>query len=530
MSFRARLTLVAASAVAISVVAASAIVYLRVEHQQRADFDRTLRANTRRLVRSPFVNGDYVRQPIPDEPFRGSRQYLQVVGDNGAVARPANEPVALPVDSGDRLAAAGQVGDAIRLRDAHVGGLHLRVATAMVDNGVALQVARPLTEVDDTLSSLRLDLTLISAGGVLLAALIGLLIARAALRPVERLAGAAEQVARTQDLGASIEVRGRDELARLARSFNEMLSALETSREAQRRLVADASHELRTPLTSLRTNLEVLARQEAMPEPERRALLADVVAQLEELTRLVGDLVALARDDQAPTIERHEVPLEVVVSDAVARVARRAPGIRIVTEANEPTTVLGDRALLDRAVTNVLDNAAKWSPPGGEVVVVSRAGEITVRDHGPGIAVEDRPHVFDRFYRAPTARGLPGSGLGLAIVKHALDVHGGSVTIEDADRGGTLVRLRLRAVPLHDGPSADVEHLAAGFGGHHQAGGKVVNGEGPVLDLERHAAAGEREPVEADAAEPTGSDGRHVQAPAPHVRLEAQEGAQHQQR
>jgi two-component system, OmpR family, sensor histidine kinase MprB len=225
-----------------------------------------------------------------------------------------------------------------------------------------------------------------------------------------------------------------------------MLEALEGSVRAQRRLVADASHELRTPLTSLRTNIEVLAQGNGLAPPARRRLLADVVAQLEELSVLVGDLVDLARE-QEPDLTAEDVRLDLLVEDAVARARRHAPHVRFEVR-TEPALVRATAARLDRALANLLDNAAKWSPSGSVVEVRSSAdGEVEVRDHGPGIAESDLPFVFDRFYRAPAARGLPGSGLGLAIVRQVAETHGGTVRVENAEGGARLV-LHVPAVPV----------------------------------------------------------------------------------
>ena len=256
---------------------------------------------------------------------------------------------------------------------------------------------------------------------------------------MSELTGTVEHVAATRDLSQRIAVGGHDEVARLAQRFNEMLAALEASLQAQQQLVADASHELRTPLTSLRTNIEVLARPD-VPGEERGQILADARVQLEELTLLVGDLVELAREGE-PEAVAEDVRLDRLVEEAVDR-ARTHGGVRFVTSL-EPTVVRGVPTKLGRAVSNLLDNAAKWSPPGAEVEVGVRDGEVTVRDHGPGIDPSDLPHVFDRFYRAPSARRLPGSGLGLAIVRQVADLHQGSVTAEPAEGGGTLFRLRL---------------------------------------------------------------------------------------
>ena len=214
-----------------------------------------------------------------------------------------------------------------------------------------------------------------------------------------------------------------------------MLGALEDSARAQRQLVSDASHELRTPLTSLRTNIEVLARDETLPPGEREKLLRDVTEQLLEMTALIAELVELARGDQVPA-EPEDVRLDLAAADAIERTRRNHPGLSFKPELEE-SLIRGVPPTIERAISNLLDNAAKWSPAGGEIEVTVRDGEVDVRDHGPGIDDEDLPFVFDRFYRAPAARGLPGSGLGLAIVRQVAEAHGGTVTAEAAEGGGT---------------------------------------------------------------------------------------------
>ena len=314
--------------------------------------------------------------------------------------------------------------------------------------GVA-QIGRSLVETDNALHELRLVLLLTAAGGAAVAAVLGLVVARTALRPVKRLTGAAEHVAETQDLGASIPVERRDELGRLAESFNEMLAALGASRDQQQQLVADASHELRTPLTSLRTNIEVLAKIRELPEADRQALLADVTAQLEEMGALVNDLVELAREERVHlTQDTTDVRLDQLVTAAVERARRHAPSLTFLA-ATEPCLVQGQRPMLERALANLLDNASKWSPVAGTVEVTQTAtGEVTVRDHGPGVPADARDRIFDRFYRAPGARSMPGSGLGLAIVSRVVDAHHGSVVAEDAPGGGTIMRVSLPVVEV----------------------------------------------------------------------------------
>ena len=366
---------------------------------------------------------------------------------------PARGPVILP---GIRNRAVLPAGEAVRevaegRRDAFfenrtIDGVHARVYTApaAADAGVAVQVARPLTEVDDVLGDLRLGLGLLVAVGVVMAALLGRAVARTAVQPVAELTATAEHVAATQDLSRRISAQGRDELARLAAAFNTMLAKLDASRSAQRQLVADASHELRTPLTSLRTNLEVLAAGDRLAPADREALRADLVVQLEELTHLVGDLVDLAREEEPAADEAEDVRLDELVAAAVERARRHWAGVRFELRA-EPSTVRAVPARLERAVANLLDNAAKFGGGAGPVEVRVAGGEVAVRDHGAGIRPQDLPHVFDRFYRSPDARRLPGSGLGLAIVRQIAQAHGGSATAEAAPGGGALLRLRLSA-------------------------------------------------------------------------------------
>ncbi|MFO7249782.1 MAG: HAMP domain-containing sensor histidine kinase [Actinomycetes bacterium] len=281
----------------------------------------------------------------------------------------------------------------------------------------------------------------VALGGLLLAAVLGYIAARTALRPVATLTAVAERVAATRDLGTRIEVDRDDELGSLARSFNTMLDALERSAKAQRRLVADASHELRTPLAALRTNVELLRRADRLDPAERAELLRDTLEGLEELSALVSDVVELARDEE-PSVLFEDVRLDEIVERVTARARAYYPRVRFTVHL-EPAVVYGVPDRLTRAVANLLDNAGKYSPEGGVVEVRLRGGELTVRDHGPGIAEEDLPYVFDRFYRAPSARSMPGSGLGLAIVRQVVEGHGGTVEAANAPGGGTVVRMRL---------------------------------------------------------------------------------------
>ena len=373
----------------------------------------------------------------------GAATFVQAVTSDGHVFVARGERGSLPVTKEALAATHGPVG-AEHFSDIHVSGQELRVLT-ISGSGIALQVARDLDEVNHALHRVTVFLILIALGGIGVAAGLGLVVSQAALRPVRRLTETTETVTETGDLSQRIETGGQDELGRLATSFNTMLAALEESSRAQRQLVADASHELRTPLTSLRTNIEVLAGERTLPAEDREKLLGDVVEQLGEMTSLIAELIELARAEQHPE-EAEDVRLDLVAAGAVERARRNRPNVTFTTDL-EGSLVHGAPSTIERAVANLLDNAAKWSPPGGEVEVAVRKGEVTVRDHGPGIDEEDLPYVFDRFYRASSARGLPGSGLGLALVKRGAEAHGGMVVAEPAEGGGTLMRLRLNGRP-----------------------------------------------------------------------------------
>lgn len=330
-------------------------------------------------------------------------------------------------------------------------GTRYRVATVPAGSGQALVLAQSLESQDLTMRKLG-TVMLVSGGlGVLAAALAGWAVASNGLRPVRRLTRSVETIAVTEDL-TPLRVEGDDEIARLAAAFNQMLGALAASRDRQRRLVADAGHELRTPLTSLRTNLDLLAQADradptgagGLPETARRELLDDVRGQIEELTILVGDLVVLARDDE-PEASISALDLADVADRAVTRVRRRAPGLEFDVLL-EPWPTRGDATGLERAITNLLDNAAKWSPTGGTITVRLTAGVLTVDDEGPGIKPADQPHVFDRFWRSEESRSMPGSGLGLAIVRQVVDQHDGSVEISESPCGGARMSLSIPGV------------------------------------------------------------------------------------
>jgi two-component system sensor histidine kinase MprB len=458
MTFRRRLLLACAAAVAAAVALAAMLAYVVVRDTLRGQVDDSLRAAARIVPMEVHGQARFERRTAPApgggeagdvlmlQALQGPVLFTQIYTGNAQPEDPLPGGPGSLVSAADlRALAAGRREPFFSERE--YMGSRLRIyARGEADR--AIVVARPLTEVQSVLGTLRIGLGLVILAGVGLALLLGRLATRAAVKPVADLTETAEHVARTRDLTRRIAAGGDDELSRLAASFNTMLEALEDSQRAQRRLVADASHELRTPLTSLRTNLEVLSAEGGeLDDRDRARLRADVVGQLGELIALVSDLVDLARDEE-PELEREEVRLDELVAAAAERAARHAPGTRFACEL-DPTLVVGVPARLDRAVTNLLDNAAKWNPPGAEIDVVLRNGELSVRDRGPGIAPEDLPFVFDRFYRAPGARGRPGSGLGLAIVRQVAEAHGGGVEAGPAPGGGALLVLRLpvAAVP-----------------------------------------------------------------------------------
>ena len=478
MSFRRRVVVLVAAAVATAVLAASALVYVVMRSELHGQLDARLHTQARKAL---FVSAARAARPdgaatptggrraarvldpgpaldvlgappldaLPDDGMRvriavpgelgGSSAIAQLLTRSGTVVGTAADGPRLPVDERTSAVADGR-SDAF-FSDATIDGVAVRMLTTRAPNDAALTVAAPRAEVDGALRRLLWILAAVSAAGVAAAAGLGVLVSRRALRPVAALTAATEHVAATQDLSRRIDVDGDDELGRMARSFNTMLAALDGARAAQRQLVADASHELRTPLTAVRTSIEALARAPGLPAGERARVLDATRVQLEDLSLLVGDLIDLARP-AAPVEEVEEVRLDLLVAEAVERARRHAPAADFRLDARA-SVVRAAPGRLHRAVANLLDNAVKHGGGDGAVDVRVRGGEVSVRDHGAGIAAADLPHVFDRFWRAPRARGLPGAGLGLAIVRQVAEAHGGTVRAEAPAGGGALLVLSL---------------------------------------------------------------------------------------
>lgn len=422
MSLRRRVTLMSALVVGTTLVLASGVCYLVMRGELRGQIDDSLRDQATQVARAPRfdpANGDIRRLPQPQRRTGASQAYFQFVSPTGVNPRPpgnSDEP-ALPITAETKAIAKAERGRA--WTDTTADGVHVRMLTVGLPDRGALQLARSLSSVDRALSRLKIVLAFLTIFGTGFAALLARILSRPVAAPTE------QELADSQ-------------------------GALADSIAAQRQLVADASHELRTPVTSLRTNAEMLRDASHVPDDERRLIAGEVVDQAEELTDLIGDLIDLARGDVPdPAVE--DVRLDALAYESVQRARRHAPQLDFRLDA-EPCVVEGAPERLARAVNNLLDNAAKHSPPGGAVEVTLRAdGTLTVRDHGPGIDPQDLPHVFDRFHRGANARGRPGSGLGLAIVKQVAEAHGGTIALERAparDGGGTIARLALPAVPV----------------------------------------------------------------------------------
>ncbi|HEV3171833.1 MAG TPA: HAMP domain-containing sensor histidine kinase [Actinocrinis sp.] len=460
LKLRTRITLAATLAVSLGIGAGVLFAYLAVRAELFGGIDNQLGRQVQNIQKFNASGGLGNRLPNgsqaghtgqgflngPHHRFGDTVGYIQSVSASGKTSQPPDQTVALPVDNVDKAVAAGTAPEVTR--SIYLQGVHVRMVTAPLSKGSAIQVAVPLTSIDDQLSRLGLELLAVGAAGILLAAVLGWWVTRTALRPVGQLTAAAERIARTRDLAHRIDPGDRaerDELGRLATSFNAMLGAVQDSTERQRQLVADASHELRTPLTSLRTNVEVLRKIELLEPDDRERLIASVLVGIDDLTALVADTVELARGEEPP--ESVELFRWDELADRVVERARLLwSGVEFAFTA-EPCVVAGVPDRLQRAMANLVDNAAKFSGGTGLVEIKLKGGTLTVRDDGPGILEADLPHVFNRFYRAASMRDRPGSGLGLAIVAQVAESHGGAVTAANDPGGGAVLSLSLPLAP-----------------------------------------------------------------------------------
>jgi two-component system sensor histidine kinase MprB len=452
-SLASRVTVLTALAVGIVVAVLSTGVYFTLRMQMNANLDDSLYQRAREAARTSALQ-QLTGADIPAAALGAADIRIAFVYANANVYVPDRTSGRLFLPLADRDAPEVRVAE--RRGTSSIRTLTLDheryrvVAVPTTMSGQSLVLAQSLAPQERVLHRLGIVMLLSCLLGVVIAAFAGWGVAVNGLRPVRRLTRSVEEVS-PRDL-APLPVEGDDEIARLARAFNQLLAALAASQERQRQLIADAGHELRTPLTSMRTNIDLLTQAEATDgsgivlEPAQRAeLMADVRAQMEELTALIGDLVELARDEPLPPVVE-AVGLHEVIDHAVARVRLRAPSVTFAVDA-DPWWVVGEAGGLERAVTNLLDNAAKWSPRDGTVRVALHEGVLTVDDEGPGIAESDRPHVFDRFYRSPESRAMPGSGLGLSIVRQTAERHGGSVAAEGAPSGGARLVFSVPGAP-----------------------------------------------------------------------------------
>ncbi|MDY7088551.1 MAG: HAMP domain-containing sensor histidine kinase [Actinomycetota bacterium] len=457
-SLRARLTVIAATAIAVSVFVSFQVASDLMERSLLDTAEDQLHADSRVLAANAERAG-LAGVELP--PYPGSGRLVRVILPDGSVRTPAGQPELPPVSEEAGRVVRGGSADLLESTDWNDG---YRVYTLGVGGG-AVQVA-DLAD-DSPINQFGFGMFLIGLLCVAGGALVGRTVARTGLAPIDRLTAAAVRVAQTRDLDADIPDEGGGEIGRLIRSINDMLAALRESRQSQRLLAEDASHELKTPLTSLRLNVELLIRLDrrgtldsALPAPSRTRLLNDLGAQVAELSTLAAELTEVARGDVSDE-STELLDLADVVGAAATRARSRMPDVEVALDVTS-VWVSGRPAALQRAVLNLVDNAGKWSPVGQPVQVRLRAegasAVLEVDDAGPGIDAADAPRVFDRFYRADSARALPGSGLGLSIVQRVVDAHGGRVTVARSVRGGALLRVDLPATA----PPASLTRATAG--------------------------------------------------------------------
>ncbi|MDT0613483.1 HAMP domain-containing sensor histidine kinase [Streptomyces lancefieldiae] len=475
-------TLTAVVTVLVGVLSYNAAARLvRVDQESVfAQVVQDLRAEVRQRRMSP---GDFSSSAPGHDIVRPARTDVQVLGPDGEVSDPAGPR--LPVTDADRrVAGAAAAGRMVQHEDVDVGHDAYRVATVALGGGRgAVQVAQEFSDTEDLLRALQQRTLVLMAAVVTAAGLFGWWLARHITRRLIALTSAAEDVARTRRLGIQVPVTGPDEVGRLGRAFDLMLGRLAQSEEDQRRLVQDAGHELRTPLTSLRTNISLLRRIDELPPDAREELVADLGQEARELTDLVNELVELAAG-QSPGEPPQRVDVAEIARE-VAMLARRRTGREIGVRACGGTTTDGRPAMLTRAISNLVENAAKFDPGGTGPIEVAVAGpapphsrllpharprpgagtpvsgetpvgaiRVEVRDRGPGIADGDLTRVFDRFYRAADARSRPGSGLGLSIVREVALAHGGAPFAFRREGGGSVIGFTVGGDPAGGEPSA----------------------------------------------------------------------------
>ena len=446
MTLRKKLALVTGLITLVTVGVLAVSAYVIASHELRSQVDDSLKSRAATIVREidrALDRPDFFgRQRVPLGPTLLQPEFdavTQVIDANGAILASLG-PAELAVSGADLELAASNVGFAGRFTNADVGDKAYRVYTLSLPAGGAIQLGKDITDIEDARAGLRTWLIVIGLIGIAVAAVIGWIIARRTTRPIEQLASSADEIARTQNTSDPITIEASGEVGNLVTSFNTMLGALGRSLAQQKQLVQDASHELRTPLTSLRANAELLERPD-LPADTRREIVNDIRAEVDELAALSSELSALATD-QSTTETTSAVRLDEAVQELVERAQRRS-GRDVRLHVENAATVEVRPNQFDRAVSNLIDNALKFSPGPTAIDVFVRGSRVEVHDSGPGIAPEDRPLVFDRFYRAASTRAMPGSGLGLAIVKQFADIHGAQTLVGASGTGGAMVGLNL---------------------------------------------------------------------------------------
>ena len=443
MSLRTRLLLTTSTIVLVVVITLSVGVSTIVSRQLLHEVDKSLDARIEAIASSLLENtqtarrGQRIRNPLTDAlmPMRFDT-VTQVIDANGSVFIALGE-VDLPITQ-QVLNIANNPSGGLARSTVTIADVRYRMLTVPLVRGGALQLAKDISDIERAKSGIRQRLTATGLIGIFVAAIAGWWVAKHTAKPIQQLADAAEHIALTQKLDTTLDIHGDREIEQLAASFNTMLGALRLSSEQQKQLVQDASHELRTPLTSLRANTELLER-DTLDAPTRDAILRDIRAEVDELTSLSSELSALASDQRLV-----EEPASVDLAEAAAEVANRASrrtGRTVTVVANEPQVVTVRLGQLERALSNLVDNALKFCPTTQPVEIVVNGKRIDVVDHGSGISDADKPLVFDRFYRSAATRALPGSGLGLAIVKQFATDHNATVAVSDTSGGGTTATI-----------------------------------------------------------------------------------------